>query len=263
MPDAKLGALAGAPATASKVTLCVTPLVLFQVTPVPLAIVILDGLNVLLDVRHTVPLAGVHPEGALVTSLSLLPQAMACRMCCHCRHPHRHRRRSSPRAKRLRRIDELSCQEFMTDSRPGGGRCGERREYRDAPTATIGGTQPIRSTRPPHVITRHSLRDLAFGRKVFRSGRPWSRGERETTPACNLPFCRRSGDSFHSGLSAHGFPVHYVGIANEDYNFLTTGVSVEADVWSYMRQFRACVFQPPSCRDYDAWPRPGPFPSTS
>lgn len=60
VPDAKSEAFAGAPAFWSKVTLCVTPVVLLHVTVDPAFTVIDAGSNVLLGVRQTVDAPGVQ-----------------------------------------------------------------------------------------------------------------------------------------------------------------------------------------------------------
>lgn len=78
VPDEKLAAFTGAPDTASKVTLCVTPVVLLQVSVAPFAMVILVGLKVLLAVRHIVLAPGVQPipiGGGFVAVASLPPHA--------------------------------------------------------------------------------------------------------------------------------------------------------------------------------------------
>lgn len=63
VPDEKLLLLAGAPATASNVTLCVTPVGLFHVTELPGVTVIDVGLKLLLVWRQTVVPPGVHAAG--------------------------------------------------------------------------------------------------------------------------------------------------------------------------------------------------------
>ena len=63
VPDEKLLLFAGAPVTASNVTLCVTPVGLFHVMEAPGATVIDVGLKLLFGCRQTVVLPGVHAAG--------------------------------------------------------------------------------------------------------------------------------------------------------------------------------------------------------